>query len=224
MLTLEPIMASLFSLLIVVILLLNVVMLASRWLKNYVLAFALESWLIALLTAGCGYYTGHSDLYVVAGLTLLFRGLILPGLLKLMVNKLKIKHEIHSVIQPSTSLVLCVLLFILAFAVSIQLAGQLKIDSHVTVLALMVMISTMLMGFFLLAIRDQALSKILALLVLENGVFLGSLFLVPLMPMFIELVILFDLLIAVACFGILMNYLTAQVGSTSTHELNRLVG
>lgn len=224
MLTLDPVIASLFSLVIVAILLLNVVMLASRWLYNYVLAFAVEAWLIALLSAALAYFTEQNDLYWVAGLTLLFRGVILPALLKLMVNKLNIKHEIHSVMQPSTSLVLCVLLFILAFAVSVQLADQLYVTNRVVVLALMAMISTMLMGFFLLSIRDQALSKILALLVLENGVFLGSLFLVPQMPMFIELVILFDLLIAVACFGTLMNYLTTQVGSTSTHELNRLVG
>jgi hydrogenase-4 component E len=76
----------------------------------------------------------------------------------------------------------------------------------------------------MLTVRHEAISQILGLLVLENGIFLGAQILVPGMPMLIELVILFDLLIVVACFGVLVRYLLAQVGSTSSFELKRLVG
>jgi hydrogenase-4 component E len=44
------------------------------------------------------------------------------------------------------------------------------------------------------------------------------------MPLLLEIVILFDLLIVVACFGLLVQYLLAQVGSTSSTDLTRLVG
>jgi hydrogenase-4 component E len=44
------------------------------------------------------------------------------------------------------------------------------------------------------------------------------------MPLLIELVILFDLLIIVACFGVLVSYLMTHVGSTNTLDLKRLVG
>jgi hydrogenase-4 component E len=37
-------------------------------------------------------------------------------------------------------------------------------------------------------------------------------------------VILFDLLIVVACFGVLVNYLRTHVGTTSTLALKRLTG
>jgi hydrogenase-4 component E len=60
--------------------------------------------------------------------------------------------------------------------------------------------------------------------VLENGVFLGTQILVPGMPLIIELVLLFDLLIAVACFGVLVRYLLTHIGSTSSYELRRLIG
>ena len=91
-------------------------------------------------------------------------------------------------------------------------------------LALTVMLSMKLIGFLLLAVRHEAISQILGLLVLENGIFLGSQILVPGMPLLIELVILFDLLIIVACFGVLVRYLLTHVGTTSALELNRLVG
>lgn len=64
----------------------------------------------------------------------------------------------------------------------------------------------------------------MGLLVLENGIFLGAQILVPGMPLLIEIVMLFDLLIVVACFGMLVQYLVAHVGSTSTLSLKRLVG
>jgi hydrogenase-4 component E len=92
------------------------------------------------------------------------------------------------------------------------------------VLALTVMLSMKLIGFLMLAVRHEALSQILGLLVLENGVFLGAQILVPGMPMLIEIVILFDLLIVVACFGVLIQYLLAHAGTTSSLELKRLVG
>jgi hydrogenase-4 component E len=224
MLQLSPLATSIFSIFIIISLLLNFVILGSHWLKNYILAFTAESWVIAGLSIGVGYYTGIKDLYFVGALTLLFRGIVLPWLITRMISKLEIKRELHSIIPPSSSLIIGLILVVFAFIVSTQLAKQMHLTNNIVILALVTMLSIKLTGFFLLAIRDQAISKILALLVLENGIFLGSLFLVPGIPIFIELVILFDLLIVVASFGVLIDYLHVHVGSTSTKELKRLVG
>jgi hydrogenase-4 component E len=86
------------------------------------------------------------------------------------------------------------------------------------------MLSMKLIGFLMLTLRHEAISHILGILVLENGVFLGTQILVPGMPLIIELVLLFDLLIAVACFGVLVRYLLTHIGSTSSYELRRLIG
>jgi hydrogenase-4 component E len=101
---------------------------------------------------------------------------------------------------------------------------SLRLPGTVVVLALTVMLSMKLIGFLMLVVRNEALSQILALLVLENGIFLGSQILVPGMPLLIELVILFDLLIVVACFGVLVRYLVLHAGTSSSHSLTRLVG
>jgi hydrogenase-4 component E len=73
---LPPLTASLFSLLAITSLLLAFVMLGSRWLVEYLIAFAAQSWLIAILSAAVGYYAGYPELYLIAILTALFRGLI----------------------------------------------------------------------------------------------------------------------------------------------------
>ena len=84
----------------------------------------------------------------------------------------------------------------------------------------------MLIGFLMLVIRHEAVGQVFGLLGLENGIFLGSQILVPGMPLLIEMVILFDLLIVVACIPpVFMSVETSfHVGSTSTLDLRRLIG
>ncbi|HUB95721.1 MAG TPA: hydrogenase, partial [Stellaceae bacterium] len=192
---LDPLASSLFSLLAIASLLLSFVMLGSRWLKNYLYAFAAESWAIAALSVVIGFYGNYPELYLIAILTLLFRGLLLPYLIWRIIRRLDVDREIHEILQPSSGLVIGALFVMFALAVAYRVAGQFHLELTVAVLALTVMLSMKLIGFLMLAVRHEAISQILGLLVLENGIFLGSQILVPGMPLLIELVILFDLLI-----------------------------
>jgi hydrogenase-4 component E len=221
---LSPLAASLFSLLAIASLLLAFIMLGSRWLRHYLYAFAAESWLIAGLSAAVGYYGGYPELYFIAILTALFRGLLLPYLILRIVRRLHVAREAHVLVQPSSSLVIGALSVVFALAVSHRISGELGLAGTVAALALTVMLSMKLIGFLMLTIRYEALTQILGLLVLENGIFLGSQILVPGMPMLIELIILFDLLVVVVCFGVLVRYLLSDVGTTSSRDLKRLVG
>lgn len=221
---LSPLATSLFSLLAIGSLLLSFVMLGSRWLKDYLLAFMAQSWLIAGLSACVGYYGHYTELFLIAILTALFRGVLLPWMIYRVVVRLNVERELHERLSPSFSLVLGALLTLFAFVVSSHLADSLHMSGTIVVLALTVMLSMKLIGFLMLAVRGEAISHILGLLVLENGIFLGSQILVPGMPLLIELVILFDLLVVVACFGILVRYLVVHTGATNARALRRLVG
>ncbi|MBN9078445.1 MAG: hydrogenase [Rhizobiales bacterium 65-79] len=221
---LDPLAASIFSLMAIVSLLFAFIMLGSRWLDNYLYAFAAESWVIAGLSASVGYYAGYPELYLVAILTGLFRGLLLPYLLWRIIKRLDVNRELHEILRPSSALVVGALAVVFALVVAYRIGSELGLAGTVAVLALTVMLSMKLIGFLMLTVRHEAISHILGLLVLENGIFLGAQILVPGMPLLIELVILFDLLIVVACFGVLVRYLISQVGSTSSLQLKRLVG
>jgi hydrogenase-4 component E len=179
---------------------------------------------IAVLSALVGFYGNYPELFLIAILTVLFRGLFLPYLVWRIIRRLDVDREIHVILQPSTSIVIGGFLVMFALAVSYRISADLGLQLTVLVLALTVMLSMKLIGFVMLSVRHEAISQILGLLVLENGIFLGSQILVPGMPLLIETVILFDLLIVVACFGVLVGYLLTHVGSTSSLELNRLVG
>ncbi len=221
---LPPLAASLFSLLAITSLLLSFVMLGSRWLIEYLIAFAVQSWLIALISAAVGYYGHYPELYMIAVLTALFRGLVLPYLLLRIIRRLDVDRELHERLAPSSSLVVGAMVVLFALVVSTHLGQSLGLTGTIVVLALTVMLSMELIGFLMLMVRSEVLSQVLALLVLENGIFLGSQILVPGMPLLIELVILFDLLVVVASFGVLVRYLVTHAGTSSTRELRRLTG
>ena len=222
--SLPPLVASIFSLFAIATLLLTFVMLGSRWLNHYLYAFAAESWLIAGLSATVGAYAGYPELYFIAILTALFRGLLLPYLIWRIIKRQAVDYEIHVILRPSSSLVLGVIAVVFALTVAYRVGFQLDLAGTVAILALTVMLSMKLLGFLMLAVRQEAISQVLGLLILENGIFLGAQVLVPGMPMLIEIVILFDLLVAVACFGVLVRYLDSAVGATSSANLKRLVG
>lgn len=221
---LDPLASSIFSFMAIASLLLAFVMLGSRWLNNYLYAFAAQSWVIAGLSAAVGFYGGFPELYLIAVLTALFRGLFLPYLVWRIIRRLSVAREIHEILQPSSALVAGALSVVFSLTVAYHIGQSLGLAGTVAVLALTVMLSMKLIGFLMLAVRHEALSQILGLLVLENGIFLGAQILVPGMPVLIEIMILFDLLIVVACFGVLVRYLVAHIGSTSSLDLNRLVG
>ena len=222
--SLPPILASIFSLLAIGSLLLTFVMLGSRWLRNYLYAFAAESWLIAILSAAVGYFAGFPELYLIAILTAVFRGVVLPYLVWRIIRRLDVDREAHETLQPASALIVGALSVVFALLVARRVGGELGLVGTVAVLALTVMLSMKLIGFLMLSIRYEAISQVLGLLILENGIFLGAQVLVPGMPMLVEIVILFDLLVAVACFGVLVRYLSSAVGTTSSRELKRLVG
>ena len=222
--TLPPILASIFSLLAIASLLLTFVMLGSRWLRNYLYAFAAESWLIAILSAAVGYFAGFPELYLIAILTAVFRGVVLPYLVWRIIRRLDVDREAHETLQPASALIIGAFSVVFALLVARRVGGELSLVGTVAVLALTVMLSMKLIGFLMLSIRYEAISQVLGLLILENGIFLGAQVLVPGMPMLVEIVILFDLLVAVACFGVLVRYLSSAVGTTSSRELKRLVG
>jgi hydrogenase-4 component E len=221
---LDPLAASLFSLIAIASLLLAFVMLGSRWLRHYLYAFAAESWLIGILSAAIGFYGNYPELYLIAILTVVFRGCLLPYLIHRIIRRLQVSREIHEILQASSCLVIGAFAVIFALAVAAHIGAQLGFGGTVVVLALTVMLSMKLIGFLMLTVRHEAISQILGLLVLENGIFLGAQILVPGMPLLIEIVILFDLLIVVACFGLLVQYLMTHAHTTSSLELRRLVG
>ena len=89
---------------------------------------------------------------------------------------------------------------------------------------LAVAVSLFLIGFYMMIIRRKALMQVLALLSLENGLFLAAISLTYGMPLIVELGILFDLLVAVMVLGILVYRIQETFDSMDVSKLSKLRG
>lgn len=214
--------AVLLNLLIVIILLSALVILGTRWLRVYIHAYAFQSFTLSLLTAWVAAETGHGALYMVAVLTYLVRGLIVPLILLRITKGPVMEQEMNLFIKAPSSLLIGIALVISAYFVSVQLLGHQAGPSVIGATA--VALALVLIGFFVLSSRSQAVTHVLALLIVENGIFLGSIVLAPGMPLIVELVVLFDILVTVIAMTVMVRVMAIRLGTTSATELQRLTG
>ena len=133
-----------------------------------------------------------------------------------------VPREVHVIFQASSSLVIGALAVVFALGVASQIGAELGFGGTVVVLALTVMLSMKLIGFLMLTVRHEAISRSSVCWCWRMEYSCAQI--LPGMPLLIEIVILFDLLIVVACFGLMVQYLMTHVGTTSSLQLRRLVG
>jgi hydrogenase-4 component E len=215
---------SLLSLISVGTLLLAFVMVGSRHIINYIFSFTGQAWLVACVSLMLGIHFDSISFYIVALVSVILRGIILPVLFYKILNKSQIRREDDTLIHIGMGLIVGVVLVIFSMIISVSLLKDLHDFDILPILALMITFSIMLIGFLMLVTRHHSVSKIIALLMIENGLFLGGQLLVQNAEIFISLIVIFDVLLAVISFQVLSGYLIEQVGESDNRLLKRLVG
>jgi len=89
---------------------------------------------------------------------------------------------------------------------------------------LSISIAVILIGFFLMITRKKAVTQMVGLMTMENGVFLCAMVLTSGMPMIIELGVSFDVLMGILIMGIFVFRIRETFASIDTSKLNSLRG
>ena len=87
-----------------------------------------------------------------------------------------------------------------------------------------VALSMLLIGLFLMVTRKKAITQILALLTVENAVFLVAVGVTTGMPLVVEFGIAFDVMLAVLVLGILVQRIVGRFESMDVSRLSKLKG
>jgi hydrogenase-4 component E len=118
-----------------------------------------------------------------------------------------------------------VLLAIVLSVFGIFVFGRLPIHSRsLPILALALAGAVILVAFLLVVVRNDVVSQAIGFFSLENGVSVASLVLAAGLPLIVEVAFLFDLLVAVVVFGMLMRVHHGRTHTLSTRALERLRG
>jgi hydrogenase-4 component E len=202
------------------ILLTAVTLNAFRSIETYVKAYMINSWLLAGLVAVVAILVGETHLYIAALLTLTTKGIIIPLFLRRIVREMRVTHEIQPYISNSMSLAISGVLVAVVYA-------SLKEGIFVTGFSrnvLQISIAVILISLFIMITRKKALSLVIGLLFMENGLFLAGFSLTFGMPTMIELGVLFDMLMGVIILGIFSIQIKKAFASADLDKLTVLKG
>jgi hydrogenase-4 component E len=196
-------------------------MLRALLLRSQVRLYALQSLLVAILAVVVAAVRDIPELYALAALSLLLKVVIVPRFV------LRLLRDAEAEIAGSGALgaASTALIGLGAAAFAVFSFGALDISSPVLPkTALAVSAAVILVSFVLMIVRGDVVSQTVGFFSLENGVSLASLVVAAGLPLILEVAFLFDLLVAVMVFGILMRVHHARSGSLTTAQLTRLRG
>lgn len=213
--------SQLITLMAALMLVVQLLLIAQRMLLVSIRLFAVQSTLLAAIAAVVAYYHNASHVYVLAILTLAGKVLFLPRVLNRLVQRIRIHQEIEPLLNAPTSMLICGGLTLLGYVVARPFTSLARLGNNTLAVAL----TLLLTGFFLMINRRKALTQVLALLTVENGVMLAAVALTTYgMPLVVELGIFFDVLVAVMVLGILVYRIRETFASMDTSKLNQLKG
>ena len=213
--------SQLITLLAAAMLVFQLLLVVQRMLLTNIRLFALQSLMLALIAGIVAYSNNAWHVYWVAGLTVLGKVLFLPWLLNRLVRRINIVQEIEPLFNAPTSMLICGGLTLLSYIV----ARPFTTLEHLGNNTLAIAITLLLTGFFLMFNRRKAISQVLALLTVENGVMLAAVALTTYgMPLVVELGIFFDVMVAVMVLGILVYRIRETFASMDVGKLSQLKG
>ena len=204
-----------------VVLLLEFGMLRQSMLRGQVRLYAAQSLTVSVLAAVVAFHHHVPELYALAVLSFVLKVIVVPLLV------LRLLRDASEEIAGSGAVGVAneVLISIAVGAFGFFAVGVLGIHSDVLpTAALSLSIAVVLVAFVLMILRRDVVSQAIGFFSLENGASLASVVVAAGMPLILEVAFLFDLLVAVVVFGLLMRTHHRRTRSLSTANLDRLRG
>jgi hydrogenase-4 component E len=183
--------------------------------------YGVQSLLLAIVATTIGISESRQELFVTAALTVVLKTILIPWFLMRTVDRIGIHREIEPFLNVPVSLLICLGLTVVGYRVSTGFEeGAQRVTHHLIGVAL----SLLLIGLFLMVTRKKAITQILALLTVENAVFLVAVGVTTGMPLIVEFGIAFDVMLAVLVLGILVQRIVGRFESMDVSRLSNLKG
>ena len=196
-------------------------MVAQKALFTTIRLYGVQSLLLGILAATIAATESQPELFVTAAVTVALKAVLIPWFLMRVIDRIGIHREIEPFLSVPASLLVCVGLTVIGYRVSTGFPeGARGVSHHLIGVAL----SMLWIGLFLMVTRKKAITQILALLTVENAVFLVAVGVTSGMPLVVELGVAFDVILAVLLLGILVHRIVERFESMDVSRLSKLKG
>lgn len=207
-------------------LLLEFGMLRQALIRDQVRLYAAQSALISVLAIVIAVGRNLPDLYALAALSAALKVIAVPYVLRRLLLRGRIGEETPGVAGSYTLNVASAVLASIALAAFgfFTFGGLHLASSSAPVTALAIAGAMVFVAFGLMIVRRDVASQAVGFFSLENAISLAALVVAAGLPLILETAFLFDLLVAVVVFGMLIRAHHAKTESLSTADLTRLRG
>jgi hydrogenase-4 component E len=215
----DPVFSQLSTLGSSIVLIFGILLLWRRSLSAYISSFRWQSVVLAGILVMIGYFGHDTELYFVAIILFILKGLILPRYLERMRIRLGVVRETEPYVNNATSVILAGLLVILAYALTRPL---MLVSSLPTRGGIPLSIGLIFVGLFVILSRKKALTQIVGFLVLENGIVLLAALGTYGIPLMVEIGVFLDVLMGFLVMQVLVYHIQGTFESIDVDQLNQL--
>jgi len=212
-------LAQFINLLGAVLLMLAFAMIAQRRILSLINLFTLQGLTLVVSTLVVGYVTEQPHLYLSAALTFMLKVVLIPVLLHRIIDRLKIRWDVETLINIPTTMLIGILVVIFAFNLATPIA---LLSTSLARGTLGIALACVLLSFLMMITRAKAVPQVIGFLAMENGLFFAATSATYGMPMVVELGIALDVLIGVLILGVFMFQIREQFDSLDIRHLEKL--
>jgi hydrogenase-4 component E len=213
--------AGLTTALAVLMLVIEFGMLQATLLRAQIRLYAAQSVVISVLAVVVAFARDVPELYGLAAFSVLLKVVAVPLVMFHLLRRTN--QEIAG--SRALGVASMVLLAVAVAAFGFFASTRFQLGSPVLpAAALAVAVAIILVSFVLMIVRRDVASQAIGFFTLENGVSLASMVVAAGLPLLLEVAFLFDLLVAVVVFAVLIRVHHEQSESLSTEALTELRG
>jgi hydrogenase-4 component E len=205
----------------VVVLVTAWISLIQRRIDALVDTYAIQSAALGLTAGLLAFQLQSPDLYALAGLTVAVNAIVLPWLLRRVIRTLGVSRMVnmYASVRESALAGLAILLG------SVWVVGPLTPFAAVPSAGLLpISVAVLLIGFFLIITRRKAITQVVGLLVMNNGIFLSGIALTYGLGLFVELGLAANLLVLAIVARIFLERMKGSFDHVDADALRALKG
>ncbi|MBQ2018646.1 MAG: hypothetical protein II216_02365 [Alistipes sp.] len=185
--------------------------------RNYSSLIAVQGWLLLGIALLRLHTLDWMELSFIITETLIFKALIVPGILMRVIKK----TGINRISSTGTSQFNSLMLSITALTISAILTYYVA-DQTINMIFFGVALYALLTGLILIVLRSRIFTHMVGFLVIENGVFLFSMAIGVEMPLLINAAIMLDILLSVLMLGLFMTKVDKHIHTDDSDSLTHV--
>jgi len=197
----------------------GLMMLWRRGVTAHIGAFAAQSIAIAATTGMVAWFTGDWQLWAVAALLLLVKGIGIPILLSRMALRFGTERELEPYVNTATSLLVGGSLVLLAYIVTGPLVSVSRLPTRT---GMPLAMGLVFVSLFVIVSRKKALTQVLGFLMLENGIALLAVLGTHGIPFIVEIGVFLDVALGFIVMQVFVYQIHETFASIDVEQLNRL--